>query len=345
VLRLSESDLEATLRFLREAAAVDGPDPFPRELLDLLRELVPCDFVRYAELDRVERRTLLVDGCTHSHQAAEAMDPREGDRIFWSVIRQSPIYAYHVETGDFGASKLSDFLSGRALRRLDVYTEFFHPNGIERRLAVGLPAPLSHTKTFLFDRGRTRDFGERDRAVLDRLQPHLLALYGAARDRRRAAALALDHAGPGGLVVLQAADRIDFATPAAARLLVRYFGPGPDGRLPEPVRSWLRHDARLLNWYGLSLPSRGPLRVERGNRRLTISRVGHTLLLEEQIATLTDREREIVDLLAAGRSNADIAERLTIAPTTVRKHLENIYAKLGVGSRTAAVAATRLAGA
>ena len=60
------------------------------------------------------------------------------------------------------------------------------------------------------------------------------------------------------------------------------------------------------------------------------------------MATLTEREREIVDQLAEGRSNAEIAERLTIARTTVRKHLENIYAKLGVRTRTAAVAAARL---
>jgi DNA-binding NarL/FixJ family response regulator len=48
-----------------------------------------------------------------------------------------------------------------------------------------------------------------------------------------------------------------------------------------------------------------------------------------------------VDALADGCSNAEIAERLTIAPTTVRKQLENIYAKLGVRNRTAAIATTR----
>jgi ATP/maltotriose-dependent transcriptional regulator MalT len=78
-----------------------------------------------------------------------------------------------------------------------------------------------------------------------------------------------------------------------------------------------------------------------GVRRLTVRRAGHALLLDEEIATLTRREREIVDQLAAGCSNNEIADRLTIAPTTVRKHLENIYAKLGVTTRTAAVAVTR----
>ncbi len=53
-------------------------------------------------------------------------------------------------------------------------------------------------------------------------------------------------------------------------------------------------------------------------------------------ARLTIQERRVLGLVAAGRSNAQIAERLTIAPSTVRKHLEHIYPKLGVTNRLAA---------
>ncbi len=55
---------------------------------------------------------------------------------------------------------------------------------------------------------------------------------------------------------------------------------------------------------------------------------------------LSARENEVLDLVAGGASNAQIAERLWISPATVKKHLENIYAKLAVGSRTAALAHT-----
>ena len=58
-------------------------------------------------------------------------------------------------------------------------------------------------------------------------------------------------------------------------------------------------------------------------------------------APLTPREREVLDLVAEGLRNADVAERLSIAPGTVRRHLENAYAKLGVHTRTAAVARLR----
>ena len=53
---------------------------------------------------------------------------------------------------------------------------------------------------------------------------------------------------------------------------------------------------------------------------------------------LTARETEILELVATGLTNAAIAERLWISPGTVKKHLENVYAKLGVENRTAAVA-------
>ena len=55
---------------------------------------------------------------------------------------------------------------------------------------------------------------------------------------------------------------------------------------------------------------------------------------------LTARESEVLDLVASGETNAAIAERLWISPGTVKKHLENVYEKLGVGSRTAALART-----
>jgi DNA-binding CsgD family transcriptional regulator len=51
---------------------------------------------------------------------------------------------------------------------------------------------------------------------------------------------------------------------------------------------------------------------------------------------LTLREREILSLVAGGGTNAQIASRLWVAPSTVKKHLEHVYEKLGVGGRTAA---------
>ena len=59
------------------------------------------------------------------------------------------------------------------------------------------------------------------------------------------------------------------------------------------------------------------------------------------IEPLSQRELEVLRLLAAGRSNKGIAQTLVIAVGTVKKHLKNIYQKLNVHSRTAAVARAR----
>jgi DNA-binding NarL/FixJ family response regulator len=59
---------------------------------------------------------------------------------------------------------------------------------------------------------------------------------------------------------------------------------------------------------------------------------------------LTDREHEILDLLAQGHSNATIATRLRISDKTVRNHVSNIFAKLAVADRAQAIARARDAG-
>jgi len=56
-------------------------------------------------------------------------------------------------------------------------------------------------------------------------------------------------------------------------------------------------------------------------------------------ATLTPREAEVLSWLAKGKTNRDIGDILGLSPRTVNKHLEHIYEKLGVETRTAAVAA------
>jgi DNA-binding NarL/FixJ family response regulator len=59
---------------------------------------------------------------------------------------------------------------------------------------------------------------------------------------------------------------------------------------------------------------------------------------DRKTETLTAREVEVLQLLAFGHTNRDIADRLFISPDTVKTHLEHIFDKLGASDRTAAVA-------
>jgi DNA-binding CsgD family transcriptional regulator len=329
--RLEASDLGRVVRFLGEAAEVETDDPFPPELLATFRRLIPCDVVCFSEQDRVERKSLSCTGFPDDED--EEHIPFD---VYWRLRHEHPVCHYQDVTGDFRAFKWTDFVSGRELRRRQIYAELFRATGTEYQLVAGLDAPFWHTKVFTFNRGGGRDFGERDRDVLDVLRPNLAQLYRAAQARRRLReVLAVHERSEGGAVVLlDRGDRIAFASTAARDLLDRYFGK-TGVRLPDELRSRLR-EPRQAAPHEL-------LRVDARDRSLVVHFVDGALLLEERprIACLTPREREILDLVATVRTNAEIAEALCLSPGTVRRHLENSFAKLGVHTRTAAAAMFR----
>jgi DNA-binding CsgD family transcriptional regulator len=131
-----------------------------------------------------------------------------------------------------------------------------------------------------------------------------------------------------GVILLGAGGEVDFASPPALRLLREFFPPEPSPRVPREIAEWLDGGTR------------NRLIRRRGDRRLIVERDADSLVLQEQrgAAQLTVRECDVLSWVARGKTNAEIAELLRLAPSTVRKHLENVYAKLGVSTRTAAVA-------
>jgi DNA-binding CsgD family transcriptional regulator len=325
---LTASDAEQLLSFVAEAESVGGDQPLTPGMLERLGTLVHADSVSYNELDRVRRRNLFYV----QRDPDDEPDVEIDWAVFWEiVIEEHPVCLAH-QVGRYGALKLSDFLSLRDLRKTRVYDVWLRPYEIEHELNVAIPSALWHTKTLMFARGPGRDFTERDRLVLDLLQPHLGRLWHAARTRRLLAAAlaeldrvqAEDHHG---VVLLGTPWTIEFASAPARRMLEDFFPAEPHERLPRALVDWLE-------------TSDGPLVRVRGSRRLTVERATDALVLEEARVDveLTTREREVLAWVARGKTNAEVARLLWLAPSTVRKHLENIYAKLGVTTRTAAVA-------
>jgi DNA-binding CsgD family transcriptional regulator len=187
VATLRHSDLQGVLGFLREAGAETGPEPFPPTILGLLRTLIPSDAVSWHEWS--------VDGSRSRYYVSSA-DPGSTAAVWEAYCyyrHQDPLPggspgARQPPAPTGRALKFSDFLSDRQLRRLDLYAYVCKPLGIERVMKLFLPVRNGVARNLVFDRGG-RDFSERDRAVLDVLQPHIRQLEENAKARRLATAL------------------------------------------------------------------------------------------------------------------------------------------------------------
>jgi DNA-binding NarL/FixJ family response regulator len=66
--------------------------------------------------------------------------------------------------------------------------------------------------------------------------------------------------------------------------------------------------------------------------------------LRQPFPQLSERERDVLDLIAQGLNNTDIAARLVLSQKTVRNHVSNIFAKLQVADRAEAIIRARDAG-
>lgn len=167
----------------------------------------------------------------------------------------------------------------------------------------------------------------------DELIARLRAHLRVARERAGARS-ALELAGMA-IASIEANGQPGWSTPSARRILGR-LDPAVLGR---QVAAWIA---------GRDLEH--PLSLHLGSTLVQVQPLGQSstggllLRLEEgpgaapNAPALTRRELDVLEWLAKGKTNRDIADILEMSPRTVNKHLEHIYAKLGVETRTAAVA-------
>ncbi len=185
--------------------------------------------------------------------------------------------------------------------------------------------------------------------------PEVLARISAHLQRARAtsqARTALDAFGQATVAINLHNKTLTWQTPLARQMLREFFD-APDGIAPAQLLEWLHNtiDARAAG----NTPT--PLQKMHNDKRLIVTLSAHTdegewlLMLREEsdaaqieilISTfkLTQREAEVLYWVAKGKTSRDIGDILGSSPRTVNKHLEHIFAKLGVETRTAAVAMT-----
>jgi DNA-binding CsgD family transcriptional regulator len=350
LFRLRQRDLHSLLGFLRQTYAVQGLDTFRTHLVNGLQQLVPSEITAYNEVNlRTQRNEVVYD-------RPEAMTLPDGERIFDRYIPEHPLIEYSKRRRGHGAVKISDFLSASQFHRLGLYSEFFRLIGVEDQMVMSLPSARPVVIGIALNRSR-RNFSERDRLLLNLAYPHLLQAYRNAEAWTRTIGhlnLIKDalYESSAAVIVLSNAGRVQTMTPEASRLLGKYLGGGTSRRasLPDVLQRWIARQKMQLTDSSDVPPSQEPLVGQYNGGRLC-ARLFHdqsqsVVLLEESPSTperldgfgLTRREREVLVWVSRGKTNRDISAILGTSPRTVQKHVEHIFQKLGVETRTAAAA-------
>ncbi|WP_081708512.1 response regulator transcription factor [Rhodoferax saidenbachensis] len=188
--------------------------------------------------------------------------------------------------------------------------------------------------------------------VMARMAVHLQG----ARERRQTRS-ALDAFGYATITVRASDGCLMWQTPLARDLLERYCGTHAP-HTPSAVREWLTQCVR-----GMDHAEPPKLTIERGATRLTfrlhqrtgdsdgileggdwlivMREVSDTAVIEAMSLSfkLTAKEAEVLYWVVKGKTNKDIGDILGSSPMTVKKHLERVFVKLGVETRTAAAGA------
>lgn len=181
--------------------------------------------------------------------------------------------------------------------------------------------------------------------MLARIRVHL-----ANARMTQSARAALDVSGRY-LLAVNSAGALLWATPQAQKLLSDTLADAADDFvLPDPMPQWLEQaqtgktgskTATVASFPGneqLRLQYMGKLGPNEFLLRLAKDTSGDMPAEFSSELGLTTREGEVLSWLSKGKTNRDIAQILGLSPRTVDKHLEQIYAKLGVENRTAAAA-------
>jgi DNA-binding CsgD family transcriptional regulator len=153
----------------------------------------------------------------------------------------------------------------------------------------------------------------------------------------------LENALSQALLVANTRGEVLFATRKTRVMLESFFAKGPENVVPDQIQIWLiKGDTSkpLL----LRHPENGEIEIHNfplsASGNLSLMRIEHRIVDRGPKALialgLTAREAEVLYWITEGKTNPEIAIILDASPDTVKKHAANLYAKLGVPTRTSA---------
>lgn len=348
----TEAAVSRLMRCQYELAAIRDPRKLRHGLVSALWRAVDCEMAVYLTVD-LSRRCGQV-----THWPAALRLPPVTAELIDSHREEHPLATHLAVHRAVRAWRLADVAGGERLLGSSLYRTVYQALPARYQLVMRLASPDGDLHVVALGRNHL-EFDRWERRGLELLWPSLVACLRAAQRARHypGAGRALERVRDSrGVVMVDDRLKVELCTEQARLWLAEYF---PEERLrhaatlPAPVEQWVRKRLHIES-IGRHNPHpvRDPLVQPRGDRFLSIDLVvdhakgEHLLILaEEALASpvsalgslgLTPREAEVLSWVAQGKNNVEIGMILGVSARTVQKHLEHIFQKMGVESRTAA---------
>lgn len=333
---LSHQDLQILQSALVDLYADVSQTTLPARTLRFAEKIIPDNFVSidlFALSGKVER--VLWSNFEKK--------PTEQDiQTYMRFAHENPLHLEVVVKKRLDPVILSDFIKTEDFLKTSIYKHFFSISGAKYMMAVSLWISSDSMMTCIFWNSRN-DFSERDRLMLSFATPHLInAVRNASDFDHLTSALEIKNSG---VLAINENGRIQYAGKFVRQIWGKYFdGILEEGiLLPENLIEWVRKNESVENDFFEIKNSNGELSI----RSITTDQTFRKTLLFEEKRTisaktleklnLTKREAEVLFWMSQGKTDKDIAGLCKISHLTVHKHAQNIYIKLGVETRTAAM--------
>lgn len=347
-MHLSTFDLRQILDAVSILNSDHQPETLPRRTFDSVKLLIPTDVISYEAFgsDKFYQGPLWFEPTANvSQPMLEAME---------HYVSDHPIFL-RVDLPNMRSSRrVSDNVTLPQFKKTIIYNEFFRHLGTNRQLSSALHISAELSITCSLCRFGS-DYTARDCAVLDLLTPHLVNAFQAAHFVNRLNQEAenfIEAVASGVLGIMTVGTDMALVSESASarKLMDKYYRDSYGARLPTEIAEYINHHLSVIADGDFCFPPL-PLKKVSKDDGLIIklvfqSGLGRIILLLEEFSLhpllsvanfgVTPREYEVLEWVGCGKTDPEIAHLLKISVRTVHKHLENIFTKLGVETRTAA---------
>jgi DNA-binding CsgD family transcriptional regulator len=345
---LSVADRADLLEAVAYISGASDLDDFATRASQRLLALVPGLSTSYNEINLLSERVAGVVWPDPGPEWFARYSP-----LFQRYLHQHPIVRHYEETGEGDPVSWLDADPERSFERTELYTGFYLPNGIRSQIGFTFPAPPGIAVGMAVNRDG-EEFTPRERRLMSELRVHLVNVYRLVSQVEAGRVPSATLAAQGWTVVLVSDTGEVLSSNSTAVQLGKAVG--LDLRAGATLRTtevWRRFAAASSDvpWSVRRPPTPALVTGPDVDLEMVLARtpVGpHPIWLRQPspVTTesvrrlgLTDRQAEVAMLLIDGATNRQIGSALSISPGTVRKHLEAVFATLGVNSRAAAAVA------